>query len=110
MRKMKILFTVMSLTVFAGAVYAFPDITPQMINSVQGIGGMQVHDLQLINQNKFRHTEYNDYKDMQEQKDKKNEEYEVQEPAMKRIFERRQTTDIQFVEENGEIKIQGVGN
>lgn len=109
MKKIKGIGAILSLLIFAGCANAYPEVPTQFINSVQGIGGMQVHDMQLINQNRFRHTEYNDYKDMQEQKDAKNKEFEVKEPAMKRIFERRQNTDIQFVEENGQIKIQGVG-
>lgn len=92
----------------AGAALAYGEVPAGFVNQVNGMGAMNVHDMQYIKDHEFRYREYNDYKDMQEQKDEKNKQYEVTEPAMKRIFNRRQNTDIQFVEKDGEIRIQGV--
>ena len=79
-----------------------------LINSPMGIGGNQIHDMKMIDDMKFRYQEYNDYKDMQEQKDAKNKEFELTEPAMKRIYNQQPKQNVQFVEQNGQIKIQSL--
>ena len=107
----KIVLGIISLSFLSTSAMAFEAggaVPAGLINQINGVGSMGVHDMQYIRDNQFRYREYNDYKDMQEQKDAKNKEFEITEPAMKRIFNRQQKTDIQVVEENGEIKIQGV--
>ena len=80
-----------------------------MINSPMGIGGNQIHDMKMIDDMKFRYREYNDYKDVQENKDaKKAEEFKLTEPAMQRIYNNQPKQNVQFVEQNGQIKIQSL--
>lgn len=79
-----------------------------MINGPMGVGGSQVHDMQMIKDTKFRYQEYNDYKDLKEQKEAKNKEFELTEPAMKRIYNQKPKQNVQFVEQNGQIKIQSL--
>lgn len=76
--------------------------------SVLAFGGrldastIQVHDMQMINQQKFRIEEYNDYKEMQEEKERYNREHTPAKPLVNRLFNKQSD----FVEENGEIKIK----
>ena len=80
-----------------------------MINSPMGIGGNQIHDMKMIDDMKFRYQEYNDYKEVQENKDaKKTEEFKLTEPAMQRIYNNQPKQNVQFVEQNGQIKIQSI--
>ena len=75
-------------------------------NPAMGAGATSVHDLQMINDMKFRYQEYNDYKDLKEQKNNKNKEFQLTEPAMKKIYNQKPKQNVQFIEENGKIKIQ----
>ena len=64
--------------------------------------------MQMIKDMKFRYQEYNDFKDMKEQKDAKNKEFQLTEPAMKRIYNQQPRQNVQFVEEDGQLKIQSI--
>lgn len=102
---------ILTMTIFAGAAFAYPALPPAAINDIQGLQGINTHDMQLIRQQRFRHEEINEVKDLKEQKDKKNKELQEQEiqvsdPAVKRLFHRQKAKDINFVEENGKIKIE----
>ena len=63
---------------------------------------IQVHDMQMINQQRFRIEEINDYNDVETEKaryKKRNESNS--EPLMKKLFSKKK-----FVEEDGQIKIE----
>lgn len=98
----------LSLLIFAGATLANAmPIDPGAINAIQTFQGQSVHDMNSIRQQRFRYEEYNEMKDMKEQKEKKNRELQSEDPAIKRIFNRKPTSDnVQFKEENGQIIIE----
>ena len=67
---------------------------------------IQVHDMQMINQQRFRMEEINDYNDVETEKaryQKRNESNS--EPLMKKLFNKKK-----FVEEGGQIKIESDEN
>jgi len=105
MKKLLLLSTVVLLGCAANA---NPGIMP-FATEMHSLQGQTVHDMNYIRQQEFKHREYNEMKDLQQQKDKKNKEIEIQEPAMKKIFYKTpapQTQNLEFTEENGEIKIE----
>lgn len=107
----KIQFAILlSFVTIGTSVMAFPggEVPAGMINSSMGVGGTQVHDMQMIKDMKFRYQEYNDFKDMKEQKEAKNKEFQLTEPAMKRIYNQQPRQNVQFVEEGGQLKIQSI--
>lgn len=93
-----------------GAALANQGFTPTMINDIQTFQGTSIHDLNSIKLQRFRYEEINEAKDIQQQKEEKNREQAdiVKDPAMKKIFNRKPNQEVKFVEENGEIKIEGV--
>jgi len=85
------------------------DIPTNMINGAMGVGlGTQIHDMQMINDLKFRYNEYNDYKEVKEQKEAKNKQFELTEPAMKRIYNSKPKENVEFVEQDGQLKIRSI--
>lgn len=109
----KIKYAILLSTIIIGtSAFANPGMEAggmmNLINSPMGIGGSQIHDMKMIDDMKFRYQEYNDYKEIQEQKDAKNKEFELTEPAMQRIYNQRPQQNVQFVEQNGQIKIQSI--
>lgn len=106
-------FLILTLLI-AGAmpVMANPGLNPSTINSIQSLQGFGTHELNSYRQQRFRYEEINDAKDIKEQKEKFKRQQEQQEivedPAMKRIFNRQPQQDVKFVEEDGQIKIEGV--
>ncbi len=114
MRKISLAVFMVLLTLNGASVSANPGMDAggmiNMINSPMGIGGNQVHDMKMIDDMKFRYREYNDYKDVQENKQEKAaKEFKLTEPAMQKIYNSRpQQQNVQFVEQNGEIKIQSI--
>ena len=62
---------------------------------------IQVHDMQMINQQRFRQEVLNDYNDVQTEKERFEKKTAPKEPLMNKLFNKKK-----FVEENGEIKIQ----
>lgn len=85
------------------------DVPAGAMNQIMGVGvGTQLHDMQMIKDMNFRYQEYNDYKDLKEQQAEKNKEFKLTEPAMKRIYNRQPKQNVQFVEQNGQLKIQSV--
>ena len=110
----KIMYLIFTAAVIAGtSAFANPAIDAgsmmNLINSPMGLGGSQVHDMKMIDDMKFRYQEYNDYKEVQENKDaKKTEEFKLTEPAMQRIYNNQPKQNVQFVEQNGQIKIQSI--
>lgn len=63
---------------------------------------IQVHDMQMINQQRFRMEEINDYNDVETEKARFRQRNESSsEPLIKRLFHKKK-----FVEENGQIKIE----
>lgn len=104
---------VLTLTICAGTAAAYPALPPSAINDIQGLQGINTHDMQLIKQQRFRQEEINEVKDLKEQKDKKNKELQEQEiqvsdPALKRLFHRQKPKEVNFIQENGKIKIEQV--
>ena len=87
--------------------FAEPAFTPSMINDIQTFQGINTHDMNSFRQQQFRYEEINDAKDLKEQKEKLNNRNRdvVNEGPM--IFQAKPQKDINFVEENGEIKIDG---
>lgn len=86
---------------------AEPMLPPQMMGEFQSFQGQAVHDMNYIMQQKFKQEEINEMRDIEEQKAEKNRELEAQEPAIKRIFGKKPAQqNVQFTEENGEIKIK----
>lgn len=72
-------------------VYAVPDAA--IIN---------VHDMQMIKEQRFRMQEYNDYKEMKEEK----ERYEKQNAPSQTVFQKIFNRKSKFVDDAGEIKIE----
>ncbi len=113
MKKIKFLILLSAVTTGLSA-FANPQAMDagsmmNLINSPMGLGGNQIHDMKMIDDMKFRYREYNDYKDVQENKDsKKAEEFKLTEPAMQRIYNNQPKQNVQFVEQNGQIKIQSL--
>ena len=62
---------------------------------------IQVHDMQMINQQRFRQEVLNDYNDVQTEKKRFEQKTAPKEPLVNKLFNKKK-----FVEENGEIKIQ----
>ena len=62
---------------------------------------IQVHDMQMINQQRFRQEVLNDYNDVQTEKERFKKKTAPEEPLINKLFNKKK-----FVEENGEIKIQ----
>lgn len=63
---------------------------------------IHVHDMQMINQQRFRIEEINDYNDVQTEKARYRKKNEANtEPLIKRLFTKKK-----FVEDNGQIKIE----
>lgn len=110
MKKGIILFAIL-LGCAISPVFANQGFSPSAINTFQTLQGNGMHDLESFKQQRFRYEEINDAKDLKEQKEKKNrEQAEITgEPAIKKILNKKPAKDIQFVEENGEIKIESVG-
>lgn len=111
----KIKYAILLSTIIIGSsAFANPGMEAggmmNLINSPMGIGGSQIHDMKMIDDMKFRYREYNDYKDVQENKQEKAaKEFKLTEPAMQKIYNSRpQQQNVQFVEQNGEIKIQSI--
>lgn len=109
----KIKYAILLSSIFSGlSALANPGMDAggmmNLINSPMGVGGNQIHDMKMIDDMKFRYQEYNDYKDIQEQKDAKNKKFELTEPAMQRIYNQQPKQNVQFVEQNGQIKIQSI--
>lgn len=77
--------------------------------SMGNIGVTPAHDLQMIKDLKLRYEIYNDVKEDKEERIRQLDEPQITEPAMKRILNRRPAQqNVQFVEENGKIKIQSL--
>ncbi len=115
MKNFKITF--LSILILSGsAVFAFDGGMPNMggiqTMGAMGAGATQVHDLQMIKDMQFRHQEYNDFKDLKEQKEarlkKEQQEFNLTEPAMKRIYNQQPKQNVQFVEDGGHVRIQSV--
>ena len=63
---------------------------------------IQVHDMQMINQQRFRIEEINDYNDVDTEKARYQKRNEANsEPLIKKLFHKKK-----FTEENGQIKIE----
>lgn len=99
----------LSSIVFLGALTAGaePMLPPQVMGEIQSFQGQTVHDMNYIRQQRFKQEEIDEMKDLTEQKEAKNRELEAQEPAIKKIFGKKPAgQNVQFTEENGEIKIK----
>lgn len=104
---MKKFILLSSILLLGSIVSADSMIPPQVMTEMHSFQGQTVHDMNYIRQQKFKQEEYDEMKDLNEQKAKKNKELEEQEPAIKKIFGRKPTNqNVQFKEENGQIKIK----
>lgn len=63
---------------------------------------IHVHDMQMINQQRFRMEEINDYNDVQQEKERYKKRNEQPQTVIQKIFSKKS----KFVEENGEVKIK----
>lgn len=103
---------ILTMSIFAGTALAYPELPPSAINDIQGLQGINRHDMQLMQQQIFRQQEIDETKDLQEQKEKKKKELENAEirsddPALKRLLNKRKTTkEVNFVQKDGQIKIE----
>lgn len=88
MKKYTLLFIL-----FAMPAYAFVPPTAATI---------QVHDMEMIKQQKFRMEELNDYNDVQQEKERYKKRNEQPQTVIQKTFSKKS----KFVEDNGEIKIQ----
>ncbi len=107
----KLALLIIACGICTSTVGAYPEIPPSAVNDIQGLQGIHRHDMQLMQQQIFRKQEFDETKDIQAQKEKKKRELEnadirSDDPALKKILEKRKTKDVNFVEENGEIKIE----
>lgn len=101
----------LSIGLFFGlSANADPMIPPQVMTEMHSFQGQTVHDMNYIRQQRFKQEEYDEMKDLNEQKAKKNKELENStQPVIKRIFGKKTSSEnVQFKEENGEIKIQSI--
>lgn len=67
---------------------------------------IHVHDMQMINQQRFRMEEINDYNDVQQEKERYKQRNEQPQTVIQKLFSKQS----KFVEENGEVKIKYEGN
>lgn len=63
---------------------------------------IHVHDMQMINQQRFRMEQINDYNDVQQEKERYKKRNEQSQTVIQKIFCKQS----KFVEENGEVKIK----
>lgn len=62
---------------------------------------IMVHDMEMINQQRFRMEEINDYNDVKTEKERYQKRNAPSEPLVNKLFNKKQ-----FVEEDGKIKIE----
>lgn len=65
-------------------------------------GIIQVHDMQMLKQQRFRMEEINDYNDVKQEKERYQKRQQQTKPIIEKSFEKNS----KFVEDNGEIKIK----
>lgn len=70
--------------------------------SVPDAAIINVHDMDMIKQQKFRMEEYNDFKEMKEEKARHEKQNTSSQTLMQKIFNKKS----KFVEDDGEIKIK----
>ncbi len=87
---MKILLLFL-LLLFSSPVLAYPSAADIIM----------VHDMEMINQQRFRMEEINDYNDVQTEKERYKKRTTPSEPLINRLFNQKK-----FVEEDGKIKIE----
>ena len=63
--------------------------------------GIMVHDMEMINQQRFRIEEINDYNDVKTEKERYQKRNAPSEPLVNKLFNKKQ-----FVKEDGKIKIE----
>ena len=62
---------------------------------------IMVHDMEMINQQRFRMEEINDYNDVKTEKERYQKRNAPSEPLVNKLFNKKQ-----FVKEDGKIKIE----
>ena len=87
----KVLF-ILAIFATTNLAYAYPPSPAEII---------MVHDMQMINQQRFRMEELNDYNDVQTEKARYQKRTEPTETLFNKLFNKKK-----FVEENGQIKIE----
>ena len=93
---MKKLLTFLSIVCFIKPVYAALPTDASII---------QVHDMQMINQQRFRMEVLNDYNDVETEKARFEKKNAPHEPLITKLFNKKK-----FVEEDGQIKIESDDN
>lgn len=63
---------------------------------------IQVHDMQMLNQQRFRMQEINDYNDVQTEKARYQKKNQQSKTVIDKIFNKKS----KFVDNNGELKIE----
>ncbi len=77
-----------------------------IIPEIGGLGAMQGHDMQSMQDQYFRMRELNDMKEVSEEKQRFEKENSVQDSNQPIIQKMINNTNSEFVEENGHIKIK----
>lgn len=106
MKKLIILSSTLLLS--CSLAFAEPGFNPSVINDIQTFQGINTHDMNSFRQQKFRYEEIDDSKDIKEVKEKHNKQTKIlNETTSKKPYVFNSENNINFVEENGEIKIEG---
>ncbi len=101
MKKALLLLTIIAAGTCANAT---PPFNPQAVTEFRTLQSQNIRDMQSMQEQRLKHEEYLRIK---EEKQNKNRELENQDPAIKRIFNRKPVQqNVEFVQENGEIKIE----
>ena len=109
MKKQIILFSII-LAGNPSFAFDFGMSNATLMNPAMGnIGVTPAHDQQMIKDLKLRYEIYNDVQENKAERIRQLDEPQITEPAMKKIFTRRPSSqNVQFVEENGKVKIQSI--
>ncbi len=90
---------------FLSAVLFLASISPAFSVAAPDAAIIHVHDMQMINQQRFRQEVLNDYNDVQTEKERFEKRNAPREPLINKLFGRKK-----FVEQDGEIKIENDEN
>ena len=111
MKKILGIFTLVTICTLSCSSVNAEGLGPIISTFSHDNAGMQnpYQELRLLEQNKFRKTEYNEFDDMKTVKEKRNNklkyEQKLQEPARPTT---PQSSDVQLYMENGQLKLKSV--
>lgn len=104
MKRLFLILTAFVMTCSTGFAFEGLPVNPGVNNA----GAINARDMQMLRQQQFRRQEYDDFKSIKEVKDKHKKELEATSLPDKSLYEKviNRKTPSQFVEENGQIKIE----